>query len=521
MGKLLDFRDLLLNWGISVKNVNWLNSLIVAIIVIGVAILSFYVTKFIIRRIIKGIIARSKNDYDDIFAKAKIFDTLSHIVPAIILFVGVNYITSDEATLRFLKDLLYSYIILATLVIIFRFLNAVNDLYEIYAQRKDLSIHIKQYLQVLKILFALTAIILILSLLLNKKPGALIAGLGALTAVLLLIFKDSIMSLVASIQISAYNLVKVGDWITIPSKGVDGDVMDISLNTIKIRNFDKTISTIPTYSIVQEPFINWRGMEMSGGRRIKRSIFIDINSIKLCSPEMIQKFSKIKLVSDYVLEKQKEIDEWNKNNNVPEPVEINGRAQTNIGIFRKYIENYLRSNFRSFVKYKKEKFNIDGKLYEYFVIDSDDEFLKKLAKAHITEINGKTVIKNLEKFLMMFGDYYLLENNFLYKVRKVTENVIVKGVRVEKFRYEKILEKEGYFCDDLTVLVRQLPPTDKGLPIEIYTFAATTEWAKYENIQSDLFDHIFAVLPEFELDVFQQPSSNDVQKFFDTISNKK
>jgi hypothetical protein len=114
-----------------------------------------------------------------------------------------------------------------------------------------------------------------------------------------------------------------------------------------------------------------------------------------------------------------------------------------------------------------------------------------------------------------------LENNFLYKVRKVTENVIVKGVRVEKFRYEKILEKEGYFCDDLTVLVRQLPPTDKGLPIEIYAFAATTEWAKYENIQSDLFDHIFAVLPEFELDVFQQPSSNDVQKFFDTISNKK
>ncbi len=513
MGKYLDFKDWLQHIGLRYSYIDLVNSILVGIIIIAIAVLSFYATKFIIRRIIKGIIAKSKNDYDDILVKSKIFDTLSHIVPAIILFIGVKYITSDAGTLKFLKDILYSYIILASLVVIFRFLNAVNDLYEIYAQRKNLSIHIKQYLQVLKILFALTAIILILSILLDKKPGALIAGLGALTAVLLLIFKDSILSLVASIQISAYNLVKVGDWITIPSKGVDGDVMDISLNTIKIRNFDKTISTIPTYSIVQEPFINWRGMEMSGGRRIKRSVFIDINSIKLCTPEMIEKFSKIKLVSEYVITKQRELDEWNKKHNIPEPVEINGRAQTNIGIFRKYIENYLRDNFRSFVKYQKQKFEIDGKIFEYFVIDKDEEFIKKLGGEFLTEINGKTVIKNLEKFLMMFGDHYIYENNYLYKVRKITENVIVKGVRVEKFKFEKIIEREGYFCDDLTVLVRQLPPTDKGLPIEIYAFAATTEWAKYENIQSDLFDHIFAVLPEFELDVFQQPSSNDIQKF--------
>ncbi len=516
MNQFLNFSRFLESFNLSGRQIEIFNGILVAIVVIFVSIIGFYVTRFLITFFVKTLIAKSRNDYDDIFVKKKVFDTFSHIVPAIIFFIGIKYITTDPNLISVLKDLIYSYLIVASLIIIFRFLNALNDIYEIYAHKKNLSIQIKQYLQVFKIIFASTAFIFILSIILDKKPGALLAGLGAMTAILLLVFKDSIMSLVASIQISAYNLVKVGDWITIPAKDVDGDIMDISLNTIKIRNFDKTISTIPTYSIVQEPFINWRGMEMSGGRRIKRSISIDVDSIKLCDKSMIERFKKINLISDYVETKQKEIDEWNKKNNIKEPVSINGRAQTNLGVFRKYIENYLRANFRVFKKYKKEKFNINGKYFEYFYIDDPEDLIKHLGsgvKKMLKTIDGKTVIINLEKFLTIYADKYLLDNNYLYKVKRIVEKIIIKGVQIEKEHFEKEIVKQGLFCDDLTAMVRQLPVTDRGLPIEVYTFASTTVWAEYENIQSNLFDHIFAILKEFELEIFQQPSSTDFRQF--------
>lgn len=516
MNDLLNFARFLKRFNLSGRHLEILNGFLVAFVVLIVAVVSFYITKYTISYVVKKIIAKSKNDYDDIFVKKKVFDSLSHIVPAIIFFIGLKYITTDLNLILLLKKLIYSYLILSSLVLVFRLLNSFNAIYEIYAHRKNLSIQIKQYLQVLKIIFALATLIFILSIILNQKPGSLLAGLGAMTAILLLIFKDSIMSLVASVQISAYNLVKVGDWISIPAKDIDGDIMDISLNSIKIRNFDKTISTIPTYSIVQDSFINWRGMELSGGRRIKRAINIDVQSIKLCDSEMIEKFKKIDLIKNYVIATQQKLDKWNKKNDIKEPVSINGKAQTNIGIFRKYIENYLIANFRVFKKYQKEKFEIEDKLFEYFVIDDPEFFISNLgsqADFFLEKIKGKTVIRNLEKFLTIYSDKYLLENNYLYKVNKIVEEVFVNSVRVEKIRFQKEEIKIGSFCDDLGLLVRQLPITDRGLPVEIYVFASTTIWSDYENIQSDLFDHIFAVLKEFELKIYQQPSSADFSQF--------
>ena len=523
MGKYLDFTKILEGWHLTGRQIEIWNGIFVALILVIASVIAFYITRFIISKIIFFIISKSHNDYDDLLLKNRVFEPIAHIVPALILLWGLPYITSDHNLIAFLKDSIFSYLLIALLVVIFRLLNALNDFYEIIAVKKNLSIHIKQYLQVIKILLVITVIILIISIIFDKKPGALLAGLGAMTAVLMLIFKDSILSLVASIQISAYDLVKVGDWITVPSKGVDGDVMDISLNTIKIRNFDKTISTIPTYMIVQEPFINWRGMVQTGGRRIKRSINIDVNSIKLCDDELLEKLKKIQLLKDYIEEKQKEISQWNKEHKIDEPTEINGRGLTNLGVFRKYIENYLRSNLHSYKKYRKETFEIDGKIKEFFVIHDKEEFLADLdekAKKFLSEINGKTILHDIDKFLLLYSDKYVLQNGYLYKIKKIEEEVIVNGVRVNKVVYEKIVEKPGLFCDDLTLLVRQLTPTDKGVPIEVYTFAATTEWGKYENIQGDLFDHLFAIIPHFELRVYQQPSSNDFLTFTKSIASK-
>jgi small-conductance mechanosensitive channel len=326
----------------------------------------------------------------------------------------------------------------------------------------------------------------------------------------MLIFKDSILGFVAGIQLSAYDMVREGDWITVPSRGIDGDVLDINLSTVKVQNFDKTIATIPTYALVQESFINWKGMQQAGGRRIKRAIYIDMNSIKIVTPQMLEKYRQIPLIKDYIEQK---IQDLKYQPDQDELSVLNGKSLTNVGVFRVYVENYLKANVRIYKKYKKEKFNYQGHEVERFVIDDKKEFLESLdkdAEKFLLEIEGKTVIRDVNKFLVRYSDNYMLENNYLYKIRKVKKLVIRKGTEVEIEIPEKILIQPGLFCDDLTMLVRELKPSEKGLPVEVYVFAATTDWAEYEKIQADLFEHLLAVLPIFELRVFQELSGNDI-----------
>jgi miniconductance mechanosensitive channel len=255
---------------------------------------------------------------------------------------------------------------------------------------------------------------MIISVLLERDPTVLLAGLGAMAAVLLLVFKDTILGFVASIQLSANEMVKIGDWIEMRSHGADGTVIDITLNTVKVQNWDKTISTIPTYALVAESFNNWKGMEESGGRRIKRAVSIDMGSIKFCDSAMLNRFERFDLIRDYVIQKEAEVIEFNKSRNIPDEDRISGRRQTNVGVFRKYLEVYL---------------------HQHPMINQE-----------------------------------------------------------------------------MTFLVRQLHPTTTGLPIEIYVFCKDKAWANYEAVQADIFDHIFAVIPEFELKVFQQPSGADFSK---------
>jgi miniconductance mechanosensitive channel len=270
---------------------------------------------------------------------------------------------------------------------------------------------VNSWVQVVKIMVWLFAVIVIIATLLDKSPWALLGGLGALTAVLMLVFKDSIMGLVASIQISALNLVRVGDWVEIPKYGTDGDVIEISLNTIRVQNWDKTISSVPTYALISDGFKNWRGMSESGGRRIKRSVRIDLNSIGFLDDSAFDKLTKVQALAPYLKQRKQEITEWNATQDIDNTNHANGRRLTNVGTFRAYLESWLAAN---------------------------------------PSINK-----------------------------------------------------------DMTFLVRQLASDEFGLPIEIYIFSSEQRWAQYEGIMADIFDHVFAVLPEFNLRPYQRPAGAD------------
>lgn len=395
-----------------------------------VSYISYLIARKFMLIVVHRIADKTETTWDDILVENHVFKGLANLVPALIFFYTANFAGPEPigyfgqaeqiAAADLAKDFyvnLDNFLILMSKVYLIgiavhlfnALLNSVLGIYNTtqYAATRP----IKGYIQLVKIFIYSMAVILIIASLFKKDPWDLIIGLGTMAAVLLLIFRDTILGFVASIQLSANKMVNLGDWITVPKHNADGTVIDITLNTVKVQNWDKTISTIPTYAMVSESFSNWRGMEESGGRRIKRSILIDVNTIKFCDVAMLTRFEKFDLIRDYVKEKERELKEYNKQRKLSDDDYISGRHQTNVGIFRKYLEVYLKQH------------------------------------------------------------------------PKVHQN--------------------------MTFLVRQLQPGGKGLPIEIYVFSKEQEWAKYEAIQADIFDHIFAVVPEFELRVFQELSGVD------------
>jgi len=406
-------RDILQNFGIGRSLSVLLVSLIMVILVVFLSWLSYVVARFIIDKIVTVIVRKSKFKWDDIFLDNKVFTRLSHFAPAVVIYLMAGLALDPyPGWLDFVQELTYLYMIIAGMLFLFSFVNAWHKIYQTLPISEHR--HIKGYLQLLKIFIGFIAFLIIISVTFDKDLTTLIAGLGAMAAVLLLIFKDTILGLVASVQLSANNMVMIGDWISMPSRGADGTVLDITLNTVKVENFDKTIVTVPTYSLVQESFQNWSGMERSGGRRIKRAVHIDVRSIKFLDKEQINGFKKIQILRDYIDHKEKDLEDYNKEHKIDNSVLINGRRMTNVGTFRAYINAYL--------------------------------------------------------------------------------------------------EQHPHIHNDMTFLVRQLPVTEKGLPIEIYVFSKIQEWAQYEAIQADIFDHLLAVVPEFGLRIFQNPTGNDFQQ---------
>lgn len=385
--------------------------------IIGAVLLAILSYLFAFRLLGRGLdyLAKStESKYDDIIVRRTRPRRLALAVPFLVLYLYAYLIPESEEFIQNLMLFIFLWIGILTLN---GLLDAVNDIYEL--RRGTTGAAIKGYLDIIKIINLLFGAILSISIYTGRSPIALLAGLGAITAVLLLIFQDTILSFVASLQISANDLVVEGDWLEVPTFDADGEVVDITLHQIKIQNWDKTISVVPTYKLLESSYKNWRGMSESGGRRIKRAINIDIHSIRFCDERMLEHFKRFELVRDYI---------ENELNNIRQRLEargadmsdpVNAPRLTNAGIYLAYINAYLNNHPR---------------------------------------------------------------------IRK-----------------------------DMTVLVRQLDPSPTGLPIEIYVFTNTTEWEEYEAIQAEIFDHLLAVVPEFELRVFQEPSGSDFESLVKSI----
>ena len=350
----------------------------------------------------------------------RLFQRLAHLVPAIVVKLLAPWLFAGSASLSGMAEIAVNvYLVVIGLFVIDAFLNATLVFYQDHEISARLPM--KGVSQALKIIINAVGVIFVLSILFDKNPLFFISGLGALTAVLLLVFKDAILGLVAGIQLSVNNLVRKGDWIEMPKFGADGEVIEVSLTTVKVQNWDKTITSIPPHALVTDSFKNWRGMSESGGRRIKRSISLDLRSIRFVDEKLMARFREIEILKDYLTEKEEEVEVHNQFEKVNLAEPVNGRRLTNAGTFRAYCIAYLRTN---------EKIHKDG----------------------------------------------------------------------------------------MTFLVRQLAPTEKGLPIEIYVFVNDVAWVNYENVQGDIFDHLIASLERFDLRAYQMPSGGDVSTLAETLS---
>lgn len=404
---------LLLKSGIDFEMLNIIRTIILLIIVVAFILLLWWITRKALINILHVAVNKSKTKWDDHLLENRFFAVISNLVPLVFMdgFIYTVFYSYPKLTNFLVKgtDLV---ILMVILVAILRFLSAASHVISERDKFKDKPI--QSYFQLAKILVSGFMIILGLSLLTGQSPIYFLTSLGAATAIILLVFKDTILGFVGSIQLAANDMVRLGDWITMEKYGADGDVVEINLATVKVQNFDKTITTIPTYSFISDSFKNWRGMEMSDGRRIKRALKIEINSIKFCDEKLLNKIKSIGLVKDYLDNKESEIQKFNQDQKVTDEFLINGRNQTNIGLYRAYIEAYLKGN------------------------------------EHINQ--------------------------------------------------------------DMTLMVRQLNPSEYGVPIEIYCFTKTKEWVNYELVLADIFDHIFAATSYFELTVFERPSGTDLLK---------
>lgn len=371
-----------------------------------VSFLLFLIVKFLLKRVVGNFIRKTKFQYDDYFLGKKLERRIAFLVP-VYMIEGLIYAVAPD--LDMLDGFIYALARIGEITtftgIIISITDSISEIYNSFDVSKNKPM--KGFMQVAKIIAIMICILLIIGVLINKDMKDLLIGLGTLSAVLMLVFKDPILGFVGGIQLTSNDMVRIGDWIV---KGdADGNVIDIGLTTVKVKNWDNTIATIPTYTLISDPFINWRGMTESGGRRISRSIIIDIDTIKFCTPEMLERYKKFQLVSKYITDKEAEIAEYNNKNNVDTSTLVNGRRQTNLGIFRAYLQEYIKQN------------------------------------------------PNLNH--------------------------------------------------NLTMLVRQKDPTEFGVPLQIYCFSAQTDWLSYEAIQNDIFDHVYAVVKQFDLKVYQRPSS--------------
>ncbi|MRX65910.1 mechanosensitive ion channel family protein [Maribacter luteus] len=402
--------DFLVDQGLSESWAGTINMIILLLVVLIV----LFVLDYFLRKMIVGIFNRlsllSKSKFDDLMVKNKVPRNIAHIIPVVLAYKAIPEIFQDfhNAEIFFSKTIEVFGIVLF-LWVVRSLLNTFKDFLKSLASLRDKPID--SYIQVFMIFAWSIGLFYAFSIISGIELWKFLTALGTASAVIILIFKDTILGFVASIQVSINDMVRIGDWITFEKYGADGDVIEINLATVKVQNFDKTITTIPTYALISDSFKNWRGMEDSGGRRIKRSLIIKQDSIKFLTKDDIEALKKIELIRTYLTNRSKDIDTYNTEKEIDKSLLINGKNLTNVGVFRKYIDRYINSH---------------------------------------------------------------------------------SGIN-----------------KDMTIMVRQLPPSSQGLPIEIYAFSSDKRWANYEYIMADIFDHLLAAVPYFKLEGFELPSSTN------------
>jgi len=383
--------------------------MIISLLLVIIYAITNVIAKKIILSIVRKLVIKSKFSWDDQFYKNKVFHYFTNIIPAFVIYISINLIPNVHESFGItIQRIAISIMVFSGMMAFNALLTSLNDIYGLHPKFKERPI--KGYIQLIKLIVFIVCFVIIISILLDRSPWLFISSLGALTAVILLVFKDTLLSVVASIQLTSNNMIHVGDWIEMPKYNADGDVIDIALHTVQIQNFDKTITSIPTQKFIEESFKNWRGMSQYGSRRIKRSIFIDLASIRFLNDQDLAQYERFYLLKDYITEKRKSIITSNDTSGKDTLVH-NSRKLTNIGTFRNYVRLYLKQH--------------------------------------------------------------------------------------------------PLVSPDATLLIRQLQPTTSGLPIEIYIFIKEVRWTEYENTQSDIFDHILSIVPEFDLRLFQNPTGND------------
>jgi len=387
---------------------------ILAVVLVLLALLANWIGRLIIRTFLQKVIRRSKFTWDDILYDRGVFRRLAGYLPAVALYLLIPVFFPEVSSVtEFLKRLIIAWMAAVTMLVVDSFLESVDSIYRTMGKEKAKRKPIKGYIQMVKIFVYIVGIVLMVTTIMNVSPVGILSGIGAMSAVLLLVFKDSIMGFVSSLQLSANDMVRIGDWIEMPKYGANGDVIDITLQSIKVRNWDMTITTIPIYALISDSFINWRGMSESGGRRIKRALSIDMQSVRFLTPELLERLRKIKLLQEYLAGKEKDIAEHNAGMDLEPGDMVSGRNLTNLGTFRAYVSAYI------------------------------------------------------------------------------TGHPMLRG--------------------DMTHMVRYLEPGPRGIPVELYLFCSDKAWVVYESVQADIFDHLLAVLPEFGLRVFQEPSGLDLR----------
>lgn len=412
MKLLKNIDQILIGWGVSPQAAMAVDEFIAFALILLLAFVADAICRKVLLKVIARIVKQTKATWDDILFDHSVMVHLSRMVAPVIIYLCIPIAFAGSTAMAFVQRLCLIYIIVTFLSFVNSFLKAA---YTVYSEMESLRGRpLKGLLQTLQVLLWFIGGIVVVSVLIGQSPLTLLAGLGASAAILMLVFKDSIMGFVSGVQLSANDMLKVGDWITMPKYGANGYVIEVTLNTVKVRNFDNTITTIPPYLLVSDSFQNWRGMRESGGRRVKRSINIDMTSVRFCTPEMLEKYRKVNLLKDYIDQTEEVVRVYNEENHIDNEVLVNGRRQTNLGVFRAYLTAYLKS---------------------------------------LPVVNT-----------------------------------------------------------ELNCMVRHLQPTDHGLPVELYFFSNVKDWIPYEAVQADVFDHVLAIIPEFDLRVFQSPSGADFER---------